>query len=71
MPETAHTDTIATLIVSYLRNELDENGKEQLQQWIDSSPDRSAWFEKISDPDYLVRELQLWQDAGEGSQRYG
>jgi transmembrane sensor len=68
MPEAGNIDVIANLIVSYLQNELDNEGKEQLQQWIDSSPDRKEWFDKISDPDYLIRELQLWQNAGVGEQ---
>lgn len=64
MPETGNIDVIATLIVKYLQDQLGNDEKEQLKQWINSSADRKAKFEELTNGEYVLRELRFWREAG-------
>ncbi len=56
---------IGTLMFRYVRNELDRNGKEELNAWCNESPENEQMFQRKTDPENILRDVAVYLETKE------
>lgn len=59
------SERIGTLMFRYVRNELDRNGKDELNAWRNESPENEQMFQRKTDSENILRDIAVYLETKE------